>query len=305
MSERTILLCGGTGLLGGEIARRLAARGARTRALVRPGTEAGVLAALGADIFRGDLRDPASLDRAVAGVTTVVSTANTMGRLLAGATDVSIRDVDDRGYANLIAAAEQAGVERFVFVSALGDMSRIHTPFTDAKAATERRLGDSRMRVVIVRADAFQEVWFSPVVGWDWQNAKVRIYGRGTARHAYVAMGDVAEAVARLALADDPPRSVDIAGPEAISPRDAVAAFERATGHPIHVTHVPRIAMQVGRVLTSRAKPALASVMGMSLASDREDSPVNDVGLRALGIEARPVGRFIMETVAAARSTTS
>lgn len=300
MSERRILLCGGTGELGGEIARRLVAAGVPFRALVRTGSDASGLEALGAEICRGDVRDRASLDPALQGVTTVISTVNTMARLLAGAKDLSIRDVDDRGNATLIAAAEAAGAERFVFASMLGDVAHAHTPFTDAKAATEQRLRESGMREVIVRADAFQEVWFSPLVGWDWQHAKLTIYGKGTARHAYVAIGDVAEAIVRLALAADPPRSIDIAGPEAISLEEAVAAFETATGTPMHVSHIPRIAMRVGRVVTGRVKPALASVMGMSLESDLMDSTARDDGLRGLGIVARPVRQYIKESVAAA-----
>ena len=45
----------------------------------------------------------------------------------------------------------------------------------------------------------------------------VRIYGKGTARRRHVAIDDVAEAVVRLTLADDPPRTADLAGPEAMS----------------------------------------------------------------------------------------
>ena len=69
MADQTILLCGGTGMLGGEVARRLAARGIRPRALVRPATDASALERLGATIVRGDLRDRASLDRRSPGST--------------------------------------------------------------------------------------------------------------------------------------------------------------------------------------------------------------------------------------------
>jgi uncharacterized protein YbjT (DUF2867 family) len=62
-----ILLCGGTGALGAAIARELATRGARFRALVRDRTDAGELDGLGTAVVRGDFRDPSSLDRAVAG----------------------------------------------------------------------------------------------------------------------------------------------------------------------------------------------------------------------------------------------
>jgi NADH dehydrogenase len=299
MDRPTILVCGATGLLGSAIARGLAARGVPFRALVRPATDASALDGLGAEVARGDLRDPASLAPALEGVRTVISTANAIGRLLRGANDLTIRDVDDRGNANLIAAAAAAGVERFVFVSMLGDFGAAHTPFTDAKIATERRLRASTVREVIVRPDMFQEIWLGPAGGFDLAAGKARIYGRGEARHRHVAIGDVADAVVGLALADDPPREVDLAGPDALSAMEAVAAFSGAMGRPIATSHVPRIALRVGRTLMRPVKPHVASVMGMALAGDLAATTVDDAGFLGLGIEARG-SRAYIETVARA-----
>ena len=116
----TVLLCGGTGQLGGAIASRLAGRGMPFRALVRPGSDAAPLRTLGADIRIGDLRDRASLERAVDGVDVVVTTANAVSRIMQGAKDLTIDAVDRDGNANLVAAAEEAGVQRFVYVSLAG-----------------------------------------------------------------------------------------------------------------------------------------------------------------------------------------
>ena len=104
-----ILVCGATGHLGGRIVQRLVEDGREVRALVRPATDATTLENLGVEIVRGDLRDPASLDAPLAGVDTVVTTANAIGRLLAGPTDLSITAVDRDGNANLVRAAERAG----------------------------------------------------------------------------------------------------------------------------------------------------------------------------------------------------
>ena len=301
MDRPTLLLCGATGALGGAIAQHLHARGVPFRALVRPATDAGALEDIAAEIVRGDVRDAASLQPALAGIITVVSTVNAIGRLLDGARDISIRDVDDLGYANLTTAAEAAGVERFVYVSMLGGHADAHTPFTDAKAATERRLRDSHLREVVVRPDAFQEVWLGPAGGFDLAAGKIRIYGKGLARRRHVAVDDVAEAVVRLALADDPPRTIDLAGPEPMSASEAAAAFERALGRRLEVSHVPRLVMRVGRTMMRPLKPEVASIMGMALASDLEDTPVGDEGFRGLGVEPRAASAYIAE-VAAARA---
>jgi nucleoside-diphosphate-sugar epimerase len=69
---------------------------------------------------RGPNREPACLGPAVAGVDTLVTTVNAIGRILAGATDLTIAAVDGEGTLNLIRAAEQAGVRRFVYLSAGG-----------------------------------------------------------------------------------------------------------------------------------------------------------------------------------------
>lgn len=299
MAEPQILLCGATGVLGGAIAGRLKARGIPFRALVRPGRSAAAPTGAGIEQVVGDLRDPVSLRVAVSGVATVISTANAISRVLAGEGDLSIRDVDDHGYANLIAACEQAGVQRFVFASMLGDFGAARTPFTDAKLATERRLQASRMHEVIVRPDMFQEVWLSPAVGFDWPHGKVTVYGRGESPHAYIGIDDVAEAMVRLALAEDPPHVVEIGGPEAVSPNEAVAAFERALGRPIKASHVPRLMMRIGRTVMRPVKPVTASLMGMALASDLAPSVVRDEALRELGIDARPVRRYIDQAAAA------
>ena len=127
----------------------------------------------------GDLRDPASLARAVAGVDTVVTTVTAMARALSGA-PVGVREVDGLGTLALVEAAERAGVERFVFVSyaGLSDAAARAHPIAAAKRAVERRLAASPMREVVVRPDCFQELWLGPLTGFDWERGRVVVLGR-------------------------------------------------------------------------------------------------------------------------------
>src|ERR671930_35195 len=76
-----ILVCGASGELGGRIVRRLRASGAPVRALVRPRFDATALSEMGVELTQGDFRDSESLRRAVAGVTTVVSTVTVIAHL--------------------------------------------------------------------------------------------------------------------------------------------------------------------------------------------------------------------------------
>ena len=260
-----ILVCGGTGDLGGRIAARLCEHGASVRALVRPSSDPSALAALGIPLVRGDLTDPSSLVAAVAGVDTVVTTANAISRALAGDRTVSIDAVDRDGNAALVRAAEQAGVERFVFLSAAGlDSADPLTPFIAAKAATESRLRASTMREVLVRPDKYQEVWLSPVTGLDPAAGRALVHGRGRVPERYVGQDDVAELTAQLALEPDPPRVVEFGGPEAMTRLEVVAAIERATGRRMRRIHVPRPVLGIGARMLRSVKPEVASLMGMA-----------------------------------------
>ena len=290
-----LLLCGGTGELGRRVAARLADRGIPFRALVRPASDDAGLEALGAEVVPGDLTDQPSLERAVAGMSTVVTTVTAMSRMLAGATDLSFGTVDREGNAALVRAAEAAGVERFVFVSMAGltDVMAARSPLSAAKRETERLLQSSPMRTVIVRPAPFDEIWLTRITGIDPDKHRATIFGRGRSQASLVATDDVAEAVVRLATMDDPPTAVDVGGPESMSRRDVIAAFERSTGARFRRIPVPRPAMAAGNRILRRWKPAVSSVMGMALTMDQEGCVVSAEPVRRLGIEPRPASDFI------------
>src|SRR5688572_24373351 len=113
---KRILVVGATGSLGGKVVKELLTRGKRVRALVREGTNAGHLATAGVEIIRGDMLNRASLDRAMDGSGTVVTTA--IGYLRRRKGD-SLATVDDLGNRNLVDAARAANIDRFVFTSIL------------------------------------------------------------------------------------------------------------------------------------------------------------------------------------------
>jgi len=290
-----ILVCGATGDLGGRIARVLRSEGRQVRALVRPTTDATRLEEDGIEVIRGDLRDPATLGPALAGVDTVVTTANAIGRILGGATDLTIASVDGEGNQNLIRAAERAGVRRFVFVSAAGlgkDLARL-SPLMAAKWSAEKALRATSMQVVLVRPDMFQEVWLAPATGIDPASGKALIYGRGELPHRYVAEDDVARLCAHLAVVADPPTVVEFGGPESLSRMQVVASFEAATGRKLKVRHVPDAALAIGHSALAWVKPETSSLMGMALFFDTHPGTWDDGPIREIGIEPRPATAFI------------
>src|SRR5450631_3802228 len=110
-----ILLAGGTGRLGTVLAARLTGRGLAVRVLTRDPARAAHLAAQGAEIATGDVRDRPSLDPAVRGADVVVSAVHGF----AGPGRVSPATVDFQGNVNLIDAARAAGAE-VVLMSVVG-----------------------------------------------------------------------------------------------------------------------------------------------------------------------------------------
>jgi dihydroflavonol-4-reductase len=69
------LVTGATGFLGSHVARQLAGRGEDLRVLVRPASDVRALEGIEAERVTGDLRDPASLERAMVGVARVFHVA--------------------------------------------------------------------------------------------------------------------------------------------------------------------------------------------------------------------------------------
>jgi uncharacterized protein YbjT (DUF2867 family) len=226
-----ILVAGATGQLGGRIAHALLAAGRPVRVLVRPTSDYASLDEAGASPVIGDLKDRRSLDAAVTGITTVVTTANSAQR----GGDDNPRTVDLEGNANLIDAAERAGVRRFVFVSGLGSTLDSPDPFMAAKAATEARLHASSLDFTIVASTPFIDVWVGMVVLGPILDGREVVYvGDGHNRHPMIAMEDAAAFI--LAAVDNPAASrsyIPIAGPAPFSWQDAIAAFERALGRPV------------------------------------------------------------------------
>jgi uncharacterized protein YbjT (DUF2867 family) len=207
--------------------------------------------------------------------------------VLAGAKHPSIYEVDEVGMASLVEAAEGAGVERFVYVSYAGADAALGTPLERAKVATEQRLARSRMRRVVVRPDAFQEIHLAPIGRFDVQAGKASVFGKGDTKRRWVATEDVAELIAAVVAEDDPPDIVTFGGPEAISRNEAITIAEQATGKKFKVQRMPRAVARLGVRLLDRPSPAMATIFGTGLMLDLLEVSWDDAPLRERGITPR------------------
>jgi dihydroflavonol-4-reductase len=110
------LVTGATGFIGWHVARMLVERGEAVRALVRPASRLRDLD--GVEPVAGDLRNPESLEKAVAGCGVVYHVAADYRLWAKDADELYCSNVD--GTRNLLEAARRAGVERVVYTSTVG-----------------------------------------------------------------------------------------------------------------------------------------------------------------------------------------
>ncbi|PNY80743.1 SDR family oxidoreductase [Deinococcus koreensis] len=262
-----ILVVGATGNLGFSICSELAGRGYSLRAVVRPSSDPGrveALRQLGAEPALADLKDPASLRRACDGVDTVITTATTT---LRDQESDSIADVDLQGGRNLVEAARQAGVNRYVFLSfpeaADGPQS---FPLAQAKRAVEQAWRQSGMRGVILQAALFVEFWLSPAAGFDAPNASARVVGAGTAQMPWVSLRDVARAVAACLEHPEWDGTLSVVA-ENLSMNEVIRVFEEVGGNSFTIQTVPQAALEAQRAQAT--SPLDQSFAGLMLSQTR------------------------------------
>jgi uncharacterized protein YbjT (DUF2867 family) len=297
-----ILVVGSTGMLGGEICRRLTSRGKAVRGLVRATSNPERMAALkawGVETVLGDLRDLVSLAKACQGVETVITTATTTSSMQLGD---SIAVTDQQGQLSLVRAARSQEVQQFIYISCSKnfDAGLTPCPSTVAKRTVEQAVMSSGMACTILRPCDYMEVWLSPAEGFDYANAKATVYGEGHARISYISIGDVAQCAVE-SINNEAARNqiIELGGPAAVSPLEAVRIFEKISGKPFELQFVPAAALMAQKeAATDFLQKSLASLMlsnanGLEADTSLERrlfsftlTSVEDYARRALGVEA-------------------
>ncbi len=287
-----VLVIGATGQLGGLITRRLLERNADVRILVRPNSAFQPLVDAGAQPVVGDLKDRASLDAAVRGADVFITTANSVGR---GGAD-TLESVDMAGNRDLIEAAQAAGVQQFIFTSALGSTPDSPVPFLQAKGRTEEHLRASGIPFTILAPNLFMEVWIGGIVGLPLAEGRpLTLVGEGRRKHSFVSVEDVA-AFAAAAVGHPAARNqyLPIGGPEPLSWREIVATCERVLGR----------AIPIEPVAPGEPLPGLPPIMSSLMAAmETYDSPLEMAETaRTFGVTLTSVEAYVRRTFAAVPS---
>ena len=153
----TTLVTGASGFVGSHVARQLVSRGENVRVLLRPTSRTEILADLAVERVVGDLRDPASLHRALAGVHRVYHVAADY-RFWAR-NPQEIYDSNVMGTRSLLDAARRAGVERFVYTSTVATIAvprNGNLPNEDTRAALGEMIGHYKRSKYQAEQEALQ-----------------------------------------------------------------------------------------------------------------------------------------------------
>ena len=236
-----LLLTGATGTVGLPLLRRLTATGTPVRCLVRDPRRLGA-ERVRVQIALGDLSDHLSFKHALRGVDTVVHLASVIRDQPGG----SIEELAGVATWRLVRAAELAGVERFVFFSALGASTRSRARLMRAKAIAERAVVESSLThtvfapsIVYSPSDPFltllERMSLLPVMP---------ISGSGRAAYQPIWAEDVADCVlaslpgGALAGASDAAR-YELAGPETLTYHDIIQIALRSFHRKRAIVKVP------------------------------------------------------------------
>jgi uncharacterized protein YbjT (DUF2867 family) len=283
-----ILLTGATGTVGKALLPLLIETGEELRALVRDPRGLG-RHRVEVRITLGDLAemgDPKIRRQALRGVHTVIHLAAAIRDQPAA----KVEELNGLATARLLHAAEHAGVERFVFFSALGTSEFQRTRFFRAKALAEAAVADSPLETLV----------FAPSIVYDRDDPWVRlmrrlallpalpISGSGDAAFQPIWAEDVGRCVI-AALAKDGGGRYELAGPETLTYEQMGELISRSVGRSRPTLNVPlnlvRLGLQGVRRVVGDAAFATweeAELMEVPMVSARGDADV-----RALGVEPR------------------
>jgi uncharacterized protein YbjT (DUF2867 family) len=279
-----ILVTGASGFVGGHVVRALVAAGERVQALVRDPRGAAKLDDVECVIARGDMTDPASLRAAVEGCTAIVHLV-----AILGGKPAAFEQVMTQGTASLLDAAGEAGIGRFVQMSALGtsEQTKDAVPYYGAKWAMEEAVRGSGLSHAILRPSFV----FAGDGGALPQFARIArlapitpVIGSGRQRLQPIWADDLARAVV-LAVRSEGDLLVELGGPDVVDWNELWAQLKAALGTRRPAIHLPFWLMRPPALVLERlpSPPVTRDQLRMLQLGDNIVSD-GGTGMAALGL---------------------
>src|SRR5256885_7528194 len=234
-----VALTGGTGFVGRHVAATLVARGHRVRVLARDPARARFLSEQPVEIVAGGLADRAALDRLAGGADALI---HLVGIIVEQGAQ-TFTAVHVAGTQALLGAARQAGVRRFVHMSAVGardepGATRYHrTKGQAGQLVPEAGFAPAIFRPSIINGPATAPIrLLARLHRWS---PIVPVFGDGRFPTQPVWIHDVALAFALAAERPDTVGVFELGGPQVLTYEDFLLTIGRATGQSRPLIHVP------------------------------------------------------------------
>jgi len=228
---KRIVLAGATGYLGQFVLKELLRRGYSVRALVRDGGKIRREDCQGLEVCCAEVTDRHSLSGCCDISDVVISTVG-ITRQKDG---LSYMDVDYQANVNLLEEARSAGVEKFIYVSALNADRLSHLSICRAKELFVERLRNSGLAFCVIRPNGFfsdMAEFFSMA-----QRGRIYLFGNGQFRSNPIHGADLA--VVCVDAIDSSDREVEVGGPETLSHGEIALLAFTSLGMTPRITCIP------------------------------------------------------------------
>ena len=270
----TVLVTGATGFLGQHVVRRLLGRGSDILAFVRPGSRTGWLRQHAVGLRAGDLAERAVLQRALRGVDVLLHIAS----------------LGFGHAANIVAAAEAAGVGRAVFVSSTSVFTQVPTASKPVRMQAERLIAESGLNYTILRptmiygAPRDRNIW--RLINYLRRWPIIPVVGRGDALQQPVFVEDVATAVVRAAGADHAiGKAYNLAGAVPLSFVQMIDITCARLGRNVTKIHLPPRMARTGAAVFSRLGLRITPEQVARIGEDK----VFDIGAAVTDLHYEPL----------------
>ena len=228
-----VLLTGATGFVGGHMLRHLLAAGYKVRCLVRPSPKVDKLRQAGVEIRDGDILNRKSLEGALPGIEQVI---HLVGIILERGPATFAR-IHHEGTRNLVSAAQQAGVKRYLQMSALGARDAPQaTPYHRTKGLAEQEVIRSGLPYVIFRPAIIfgpHDGFVTQMVGLlrPWYIPIIPIVGTGRYPLQPIFIDNVCQAFVQALTNDKATNKIfDLGGPEVLTSEKVMDLIAAALG---------------------------------------------------------------------------
>lgn len=242
-----VFLTGSTGFVGKQILHDLLENNYQVKCILRQGSEQKIAHYKDVEIVHGDITDPSSLPGKLAGCDTIINLVGII-REFPGK-GITFEKLHYEGTANLVRAAREQGVRRFIQMSALGARPDGKTPYQQTKSRAEECVRNAGLDYTIFRPSIIfgpGDKFVNLFAGMLKTQQFVPVIGNGRYQMQPVAVENVSMGfVKSIEQEDAVGKTFDVGGPEKIEFNRIIDIIGDVLCVPPHKLHIPVFLMSL------------------------------------------------------------